>query len=236
MREKLLKKIISLVFILLIAGGCEERTSTVESTENTTALAELPYIGEFDVQITTANDGSKYADTVQYSIPKFSFTNQFGKTVSHRDYEGKIFVAEFFFTTCTSICPIMSANMVRLQALTKKEGLQNDVWFLSHSVKPLEDTPDVLLKYGENIGADFSNWNFVTGNATDIFEQAQEGYLLTAFPSDTAQGGVFHTDKLALIDRAFHIRGIYDGTTSNGIDQLLQDIQTLKNEYGKSNN
>lgn len=235
MREKLLKKTISLVLVIIVVCGCngDHTGGTPEMTAP--VVTTLPYIGEFDVQITTGKDGNKFADTVYYTIPKFSFTNQFGKPISHRDYEGKIFVAEFFFTTCTSICPIMSANMARLQALTNKEGLQNDVWFLSHSVKPEEDTPEVLLKYGQNIGADFSNWNFVTGNSADIFEQAEEGYLLTAFPSDTAQGGVFHTDKLALIDRDFHIRGVYDGTSSKNIDQLFQDILILKNEPSKQN-
>lgn len=233
MSEKLLKKIVSLVLLVFVLNSCGDKQTHSVETNTQPSVASLPYIGEFDVQISTAADGSKYADTLYYTIPKFSFTNQFGQTISHRDYEGKIFVAEFFFTTCESICPIMSANMARLQALTKKAGLENDVWFLSHSVKPEEDTPEVLLKYGQNIGADFSNWNFVTGNPADIFEQAQEGYLLTAFPSDTAQGGVFHTDKLALIDRGFHIRGVYDGTSSKSVDQLFLDIQTLKNESGK---
>ena len=235
MREKLLKRTISVVFVSLIIFGCNEDKTAASNEVNRSSAATLPYIGEFDVQINTSKDGSKYADTVYYTIPKFSFTNQFGKSVSHKDYEGKIFVAEFFFTTCTSICPVMSANMARLQALTKKEGLQNEVWFLSHTVKPEEDTPEKLLKYGQNIGADFTNWNFVTGNSSDIFEQAEEGYLLTAFPSDTAQGGVFHTDKLALIDRDFHIRGVYDGTSSKNIDQLFQDILILKNESRKEN-
>lgn len=233
MHAKPLKRIINLLTIVLVLAGCNNHETRPEEKTMATNSVKLPFIGETDVQITTDEAGNKVADTIHYTIPKFSFTNQFGKTISHNDYLGKIFVAEFFFTTCESICPIMSANMARLQAMTKNEGLQNDVWFLSHTVKPEEDTPEVLLNYGRNIGADFSNWNFVTGNPADIFEQAEEGYLLTAFPSDTAQGGVFHTDKLALIDRQFHIRGIYDGTSTKSVDQLFQDILILKNEQPK---
>ena len=152
------------------------------------------------------------------------------KEVSHRTYQGKIFVADFFFTTCKSICPAMSSQMARLQSLVQKKGLEKEVMFLSHSVKPEEDTPEVLKAYGNALGADFSNWNFVTGKADDIYDQAQLGYMLSAFPSDTADGGIFHTDKFTLLDREMHIRGYYDGTSTKAVDQLFEDIQILIKE------
>jgi protein SCO1/2 len=120
--------------------------------------------------------------------------------------------------------------MSRLQALTKKESLQADVMFLSHTVDPVHDLPDTLKKYGTDLGADFSNWNFVTGSAEEIYWQAENGYMLTAFPSDSAEGGFFHTDKIALIDREMHIRGLYDGTSTKEVDKLFEDLKLLVKE------
>jgi protein SCO1 len=219
-----------LVSVVLLA--CNNPTTKADSDNN--VLADKPrtlnYYGEHDIELVKATDGSLEADSVYYTIPKFSFTNQDGKNTSFHDYEGKIFVADFFFTTCKSICPVMSSQMTRLQGLVKKEGLQDKVMFLSHSVKPEVDSPEVLKAYGEALGADFSNWNFVTGKAEDIYELAQEGYMLTAFPSDTADGGVFHTDKFTLIDGGMHIRGYYDGTSTGSVDKLFEDIKWLVKE------
>jgi protein SCO1 len=217
-----------------MAAGCEEKKTEgiIPEDDIVTSHDEgaLPYLGESDVEFTREKNGTSVVDTVYYTIPKFSFTNQDNKIVSHHEYENKIFVADFFFTTCPSICPILSSQMARLQTLTKKEGLDHDVMFLSHTVDPEHDTPAVLKAYGDQLGADYSNWNFVTGRAEDIYDQAQDGYMLTAFPSDTAQGGFFHTDQVALIDRQMHIRGYYDGTSTKEIDQLFLDIKKLLHE------
>lgn len=199
-------------------------------TEASTEIRNLPYIGEHDVEFVKKGNGEIVPDTVYYTIPKFSFINQDGKEISHRDYQGKVFVADFFFTTCPSICPMLSSQMSRLQALTAKDSLQNDVMFLSHTVDPTHDLPDTLKKYAMDLGADFSNWNFVTGSAEDIYWQAENGYMLTAFPSDSAEGGFFHTDKIALIDRQMHIRGLYDGTSTKEVDKLFQDLKILVKE------
>lgn len=201
-----------------------------ESSKQDTGPKDLPYFGEPDIEFTRAEDGSMLADSVQYTIPKFSFTNQDGKNVSHHDYKNKVFVAEFFFTECPGICPIMSSQMARLQALTEKESLSEKVSFISYSVKPQNDTPEVLKAYGDKLGADYGNWNFVTGKPEDIYDLAENGFMLSAFPSDTAEGGVFHTDKLTLIDRGMHIRGYYDGTSTKSVDQLFLDLQKLTKE------
>jgi protein SCO1 len=190
----------------------------------------LPFFGENDIELNTNEKGETIADTVFYAIPKFSFTNQNGKLISHRDYIGKVSVVDFFFTECPSICPMLSAQMSRLQSLVNKAGLKAEVMFLSHSVKPQHDTPEVLLSYGEKLGADFSNWNFVTGSAEDIYDQAEEGYMLSAFPSDSAEGGVFHTDKITLLDRQMRIRGYYDGTSTKEVDRLFEDLKILVQE------
>lgn len=223
---------------LVMLAACNTPDGEVV-TETAVQSERLPVIGAYDIEFRQGPDGSQIADTIEYTIPKFSFTNQDGKTISHRDYAGSIFVADFFFTECPSICPILSSQMARLQELVKKEGLNKEVRFLSHSVKPEHDSPAILKEYGEKLGADFSNWNFVTGKADDIYEQAQYGYMLTAFPSDTAAGGIFHTDKLTLVDYKFRIRGYYDGTSTKSVDKLFADIHTLLKEqkaYVKSSN
>ncbi|MFN0032289.1 MAG: SCO family protein [Flavobacteriales bacterium] len=228
MPAKPLKRIISIAAVsTLMAARCSAPDTALEAS---TPAQPLPYLGEHDVQLNRKADGTVYPDTVYYTIPKFSFTNQQGSEVSHHQYEGKIFVADFFFTTCNSICPVMSSQMARLQARVKNEGLENEVMFLSHTVKPEEDTPEVLMNYANSIGADLTSWHFVTGNADDIYDLAQQGYMLTAFPSDTAQGGVFHTDKFTLVDNEMHIRGYYDGTSTQSVDQLFDDLKTLLQE------
>ncbi len=233
MKKRQEKKVFSsvLIALLILISGCKDDVKKVEIAAPVVSTPQkLPYFGVHDVELVRGENGSSIPDTVYYQIPKFSFTNQDNANVSHRTYEGKVFVADFFFTTCKSICPAMSSQMAKLQARVQKENIQNDVMFLSHSVKPLEDTPEVLKNYGNALGADFENWNFVTGNPEDIYDHAQLGYMLSAFPSDTADGGVFHTDKFTLIDRDMHIRGYYDGTSSKAVDQLFEDMKILIKE------
>lgn len=217
----------SLFFLLFAAVGVIACNS---SRQQEGQPRVLPFLGEHEVEFSRKSDGTMVADTVYYTIPKFSFINQDSNVVSHKDYEGKIFVADFFFTHCPSICPMMSAQMLRLQSKVKEEGWNQDIMFLSHTVDPTRDTPDTLRAYAERIGADLSNWNFVTGPEEDIYYQAENGYMLTAFPSDSAEGGFFHSDKLALIDRQRRLRGIYDGTSTKSVDQLFEDMKLLKNE------
>jgi protein SCO1 len=220
-----------LLTLLFVVGSCGDKPMVKpEETQNPPKKTSLPFFGEHDIELNTNSKGETIADTVFYAIPKFSFTNQNGKLISHRDYTGKVSVVDFFFTECPSICPILSAQMSRLQSLVNRGGLKTDVMFLSHSVKPQHDTPAVLLSYGEKLGADFTNWNFVTGSAEDIYDQAEEGYMLSAFPSDSAEGGVFHTDKITLLDRQMRIRGYYDGTSTKEVDRLFEDLKNLVTE------
>jgi protein SCO1/2 len=120
--------------------------------------------------------------------------------------------------------------MARLQDKFLKENPELPIRFLSFSVKPESDTPAKLKAYAEKIGADLSRWNFLTGKATDIYDLAQDGFLLTAFPSDTAQGGVFHTDKVTLLDKTMRMRGYYDGTSTVSMDQLFNDAINVSKE------
>jgi protein SCO1/2 len=233
MNAKLWKESTSIIAILvsLLMVGCrDQETSTKTVGQKTSKIESLPYLGEHDIQFLHKSDSSIIADTIYYTLPKFSFINQDNKEISHRNYSGKIFITEFFFTECPSICPIMSSQMARLQELIKKEGLNQEVMLLSLSVKPDHDTPEILRAYGDKLGADYSNWNFFTGDALDIYDLAENGFMLSAFPDEKAEGGVFHTDKLTLIDSEMHIRGYYDGTSTKSVDQLFQDLLILQQQ------
>lgn len=210
------------LFAFVALGACTDPVKAPEQKQKT-----LPYFGDFGIEIKYNEKGEGISDTVYDPIPLFAFTNQDGKIITNEYLAGKIGVVDFFFTNCKSICPMLSSQMARLQHAVKSENINNQVVFLSHTVDPKNDTPDVLKAYANRMGADFSNWNFVTGNAEDIYWQAKEGYKLTAFPSDTAQGGFFHTDQIALIDQEGKIRGYYDGTSTKAVDQLFEDLHLL---------
>ncbi len=215
----------------IIALGCSIVLFACANKDHASEESKaLPFLGDHEVEFNRREDETMVADTVYYTIPRFSFINQDGQEISHRDYLGKIFVADFFFTHCPSICPMMSAQMLRLQGMVTEAGLKEQVKFLSHTVDPVRDNPDTLKAYASKMGADLGNWNFVTGEAEDIYYQAENGYMLTAFPSDSADGGFFHSDKIALVDKHMRLRGIYDGTSTKSVDQLFEDIKQLNRE------
>ncbi len=219
-------RIVAVFVFTLSLYSCDDKKQNVASSEE----VKLPYIGMHDVELVKEADGEFRTDSIYYTVPKFSFINQDSAVVSHHDYLGKIAVVDFFFSNCPSICPMLSAQMVRVQESIKKEGLASNVKFLSHTVDPDRDTPARLKEYADLIGADLSNWDFVTGKAEDIYYQAETGYMLSAFPSDSAEGGFFHTDKIVLLDKQMHIRGLYDGTSTKSVDKLIQDILVLNKE------
>jgi len=210
------------LFVFVVLAACTDKGKTPEQKGKS-----LPYFGDFGVEIRYNEKGEGISDTVYDPIPLFAFTNQDGQVITNDFMSGKIAIVDFFFTNCTSICPMLSSQMARLQHSVKSENIDSQVVFLSHTVDPKHDTPEVLKAYADRMGADYSNWNFVTGIEEDIYWQAKEGYKLTAFPSDTAQGGFFHTDQIALIDQEGKIRGYYDGTSTKAVDQLFQDLHLL---------
>lgn len=179
-------------------------------------------------------DRSLVDSTLQYKkkyhkIAPFSLTNQNGKTVTQKEYQDHIYVADFFFTTCQTICPIMTDNMVTIQ-----KELQDDtlVKLLSHSVIPTYDTPEVLKKYAIEKGVDDNRWNLVTGSKEEIFTLARKSYLAVKdIPGTEDDLDMVHTENFMLIDKKQQIRGYYDGTDDEAIEQLLEDIETLKAEY-----
>lgn len=161
-----------------------------------------------------------------HSIADFSLINQNGDTITQKDYQDKIYVADFFFTTCVSICPIMTDHMVLIQ-----KELQNDttVLLLSHSVTPEIDTVAQLKRYALAKGVEDSKWNLVTGDKKEIYDLARKSYL-AAKDAPYNKFDLVHTENFVLVDKKRRIRGFYDGTNPEAIDALLKDIQILKKE------
>ena len=163
-----------------------------------------------------------------HRIADFSFKNQNGKIITQKDYENKIYVADFFFTTCQTICPIMTKNMADIQ----KEIINNDdVMLLSHSVTPEIDTVAQLKRYALKKGVNDKKWNLVTGDKEQIYELARKSYLAVKDNPDAGPYDMVHTENFMLIDKKRQIRGFYDGTNSEDIDRLLKEIKHLKKEY-----
>ncbi|MBS7255268.1 SCO family protein [Flavobacterium branchiicola] len=170
--------------------------------------------------------------TVQYkskyhTIADFSFVNQNGDTITQKNYEGKIYVADFFFTTCGSICPKMSTNLVDVQ----KAVLNNPkVMLLSHTVFPEVDSVSVLKAYAVKYGVVDSKWNLVTGDKKDIYTMARKSYLAVKLGRPDQLYDMVHTENFVLVDQKRRVRGFYDGTNKEEIKRLLEDIDFLCKE------
>ena len=171
--------------------------------------------------------------TLQYKkkyhkIADFSLTNQNGQTITNKDYENKIYVADFFFTTCQSICPVMTDHMVKIQDALISD---TEVLLLSHTVTPKIDTVAQLKRYADKKGVNAKKWNLVTGKKQDIYKLARKSYLAVKEDGDGGPYDMIHTENFVLIDKKKQIRGFYDGTDPKAIDKLLADISHLKQEY-----
>jgi protein SCO1/2 len=166
-----------------------------------------------------------------HTVPMFEFTGIDNQKVSHRDVKGTVRIVDYFFTSCPTICPLLSAQLARTQVILRKNGVSTEeVMILSHSVDPERDTPERLAGYAERMGADTSQWKFLTGDKEDLYDQAKDGYFLTAMPSDTAAGGFFHSDTFVLIDKLDRIRGYYDGTSTAEVDKMIDHVYQLITE------
>lgn len=169
-----------------------------------------------DISLQKTSDNHKVAD--------FQLINQNGKTITQEDYKDKIYVADFFFTSCPSICPVMTNNMVELQ----NTFLENEeVMFLSMSVTPTIDSIPVLRKYATDKGVLDSKWNVTTGNKKHIYELARKSYFAVVEKGDGGLQDFIHTPNFILVDKQKQIRGIYDGTKEDEIQRLITDISVL---------
>ena len=159
-------------------------------------------------------------------IADFSLTNQNGETVTQDDYDDKIYVADFFFTTCQTICPIMTDHMVQIQKALADDA---NVLLLSHTVTPEIDSVAQLKKYAVEKGVNDKKWNLVTGDRKEIYDLARKSYLV-AKDNPYEEFDLIHTENFVLVDKKKRIRGFYDGTNSEAIDELLEDIKILELE------
>lgn len=162
-----------------------------------------------------------------HTIADFAFTNQNGKIITHKDYEGKIYVADFFFTTCPTICPIMKDNMVRVQEAIKDDP---NVLLLSHTVMPQIDSVPVLKAYALEKGVLDNKWNLVTGDKRDIYFIARKSYLAVKTETIDEIYDMVHTENFVLVDHKRRIRGFYDGTDDKDVDRLIEDIRFLSDQ------
>lgn len=181
----------------------------------------LPVIGEKKL---AGEDGK---DTIYHTVQPFAFVNQYHDTVSEKTIDNKIFVADFFFATCQSICPKMSSQLVHVQDAFKND---KDVLILSHTVNPSNDTVEVLNGYAQTYGAIKNKWHLLTGNKKAIYDMARYSYLVNALEDDGSAEGFLHSELFVLVDAQKRIRGMYDGTDSVAVVKLISDIKLLKQE------
>ena len=162
-----------------------------------------------------------------HKIKDFSLVNQNGEKITNENYRDKIYIADFFFTTCQGICPIMKENMIILQDKYKDD---DQVYLLSHTVTPEIDTKEVLKKYSLEKGVIDSKWNLVTGDKKQIYNLARKSYLVAEDIEESELFEMIHTENFVLVDPERRIRGFYDGTDQESMNALIYDIKVLKKE------
>lgn len=166
-------------------------------------------------------------DTIYHQIPDFSLINQDSLAYGTKDLEGKVFVADFFFTTCPTICPVMKTQLLRVHEKFKEE---EDFKIISISIDPNYDKPAILKDFSNKLAIDNHQWNFLTGDQAKIFELGEKEFLVTAQKDENELGGYLHSGAFLLIDQNRRIRGIYDGTQEDQVNDLIRDIERVKNE------
>ena len=212
-------KSISFLAILTAFIGCTEVKDSFE----------LPVLGRPQIVEKTMN-GEVVTDTIPHKIRDFQFVNQDSMIVTNETFAGKVYVADFFFTTCPTICPVMKQQMLRVYEVYQKEP---GFGILSHTIDPKYDTVALLKDYAERLGVSTPTWHFVTGDQDEIYDIAEESYLSIADEDETAPGGFIHSGAFLLIDRDRQIRGVYDGTVPEQVDILIKDIERLLKSYDK---
>ena len=186
----------------------------------------LPIYSPADVNPRLVDDDLRHIRK-GHTISNFSLINQNGEIITQKDYEDKIYVADFFFTRCQTICPVMTNNMVKIQ-----EAFENDtsIMLLSHSVTPVMDSIPILREYADIKGVDDKKWNITTGEKTHIYELARKSYFAVVDEGDGGLQDFIHTENFVLVDKKKQIRGYYDGTDAKDIDRLILDIKLLQQE------
>lgn len=190
----------------------------------------LPVFNPVDVNPRLVDQSLLHINS-NHKIGDFSLINQNGKVITQEDYKDKIYVSDFFFTTCQTICPIMTHNMAKIQ---KEFNEDDSVMLLSHSVTPEIDSVAVLRDYADRKGVVDAKWNVTTGDKKHIYELARKSYFAVVDEGDGGVQDFIHTENFILVDKKRQIRGYYDGTQDEEMDRLITDIKTLQKEYLKN--
>jgi protein SCO1/2 len=183
---------------------------------------ELPYLGPKTIQIVAGK-----SDTIYHKIPAFQFLNQDSVWVNERTFNNQIYVADFFFTSCPTICPKMKTQMLRLYERYQKN---TSVGLVSYSIDPDFDRPYRLKTYAQKLQIKAPKWNLLTGDKKAIYQIGEKSYMVTAQEDKNEAGGFVHSGAFILVDKNKHVRGIYDGTKSEEVDHLMEDMETLLKE------
>ena len=168
------------------------------------------------------------SDTIYHTIENFRFVNQDSAIVTNETFDEKIYVTDFFFTSCRTICPVMKTQMLRVYNEIRDDS---EVMLLSHTIDPRHDTVALLRDFAERLGVSSSKWHFVTGDQDSIYDMAQKSYFVTALEDQAEPDGFIHSGAFMLIDKERRVRGAYDGTSEESVSRLLDDIERLKEEY-----
>ncbi|SFE46946.1 protein SCO1/2 [Pedobacter antarcticus] len=209
-------KYFKFIFLLVFFAACKQDK-------------RLPILGGREV-VQKMIDGKQVTDTVYQTIPAFRFLNQDSSAVTNKDFDGTIYVADFFFTSCPTICPTMHRNL--LKVYQKFKG-NKEVKLLSHTIDVKYDTPSRLKAYATKLGIEGNQWEFLWGSRDSIYSLAQKNYLVAVKEDKNGPGGFVHQGYLVLVDKDKRIRGAYDGTVSNEVEQLVKDMDILLKENNK---
>jgi protein SCO1/2 len=212
-----MKKLIGLALIVLAFNACKF---------NDADKPKLPIMGNRDAVTKTVN-GKEVVDTVYTTIPDFKFVNQYGDTITQNSLKGDIYVADFFFTTCPSICPIMHRNMLNVYNEFKSVP---DFKIISHTIDPKHDSVAVMKKYADKLGISGNSWWLLQGNKEQTYELGQKNYLVAVKQDDGTPGGYVHQGWFVLVDKQRRIRGYYDGTDEKQVAKMIGDIKILRTE------
>jgi len=215
-----MKKIIAIAILTIYSSCKNDQTTNMAKAESQKEITHLPYFN--------STDFTPQWEKGTHKIPDFSFTNQNGKTITNKNYEGKIYIADFFFTTCPGICPKLEKNMSLLQDAYIND---DEIMLLSHTVMPWIDTIEKLKAYEQTNNINSEKWNLVTGERDAIYEIARNGYFADEdFKKTQDESDFVHTENFILIDKEGYIRGVYNGTIEIDVKRLMRHIEILKKQ------
>lgn len=212
MKNKL--TLIAVLFLLITSLACN-------SGQESASDSKLPYYGRKQISGT---------DTTYHTIADYKFMDQDSNFITPDTFKDKIYVSDFFFTSCPDICPIMKTQMLRVYE--KFENNPN-VMLLSHTIDPVYDTIPLLKDYADKLGVKTDKWRFVTGDKAEIYKLGQTSYMVTTVEDASEPSGIIHSGAFILVDKERRVRGSYDGTKAEKVDLLLKDIDKLLAEYGQ---